>query len=80
MDMPVHLTPERHAELAEYVNRRGQNIDAALDDLLAGQLEWERCEYDETVKAALRGYDDVMAGRTKSAEEVYKAVRLKHGL
>ena len=81
MDMlPVNLKPERRAELAEYAERHGQDVEAALDDLLAAQLEWERHEYQETVKSALRGYEDVKAGRTKSAEEVYRSLRQKYGV
>jgi hypothetical protein len=78
--VPVNLKPERRAELADYAERHGQDIDAALDDLLAAQLERERREYDETVEAALRGFEDVKAGRTKPAEEVYQSLRLKYGV
>ncbi len=58
----------------------GQDVETALDDLLAAQLEWERHEYDETVKAALRAYEDLKSGRSKRAEEVYQSLRLKYGL
>jgi hypothetical protein len=77
---PVNLKPERRAELAEYAERHGQDVETALDDLLATQLEWARRDYDETVKAILEGYEDVKAGRTRPAEEVYESLRVKHGL
>ncbi len=52
----------------------------ALDDLLAAQLEAEQLQYDETVQGASRGYEEVKAGRTSSAEEVFEWLRTKHGL
>jgi hypothetical protein len=76
--MPVK--PERKAQLEEYAQQHGQSAADALDDLLAAQLEWERREYDETVQAAIRGYEDVKAGRTRPAREVYESLRVKHGL
>ena len=77
---PLNLKPERRAELEEYARLHDQSPDEALDDLLAAQLDWERQDYEETVQAALRGYEDVKAGRTKPAAEVYESLRLKHGL
>ncbi len=44
------------------------------------QLEQDQREYDETVQGALRGYEDVKAGRTSSADEVFDWLRAKHGL
>jgi len=55
-------------------------VETALDDLLAEQLEWERHEYEETLNSTLRGYEDVKAGRTKSAKEVYQFLRRKYGV
>jgi predicted transcriptional regulator len=77
---PLTLKPERRAELEAYAELHGQSPAEALDDLLAAQLEWERREYEDTVQAALRGYADVKAGRTKPAEEVHEALRRKYGL
>jgi predicted transcriptional regulator len=74
------LKPERMAELDDYAKRHGQDFATALDGALADFFAWEKQDYDETVQAAMRGYEDVKAGRTKPAAEVYEAMRRKHGL
>lgn len=74
------LKPERLAELEEYAQLHGQTPADALDDLLAAQLAWEKEDHEETVAAVLRADEDIKAGRTKPAEAVYQAMRLKHGL
>jgi predicted transcriptional regulator len=76
--LPVR--PERKAQLDAYAERHGQDAVTALDDVLADYFAWEQQDYDETVQAALEGYEDVKAGRTRPAEEVHEALRLKHGL
>jgi hypothetical protein len=76
----IPVTPERKAQLEEYAKEHGQSPAQALDDLLAAQLEAEQREYDETVQGALKGYEDVKAGRTNSAEEVFGWLRVQHGL
>jgi len=76
--LPVR--PERKAQLDAYAQRNGQDAVTALDDVLAEYFAWERQDYNETVQAVLEGYEDVEAGRTKPAEEVHEALRLKHGL
>lgn len=81
MDNPsILLKPERLAQLAEYADLHGQSPTDALDDLLAALLEREATEYQETVEAALGSYEDMKAGRTKPAEQVYDSVRAKHGV
>jgi hypothetical protein len=76
--MPI--TPERKAQLDAYAQRHGQDAVAALDDLLADYFAWAQQDYDDTIAAALRGYEDVKAERTKPAADVYELLRLKHGL
>jgi predicted transcriptional regulator len=76
--LPVR--PERKAQLDAYAQRNGQDAVTALDDVLAEYFAWEQQDYNETVQAVLEGYEDVKAGRTKPAEEVHEALRLKHGL
>jgi len=49
------VTQERKAQLDDYARRHGQDIAAALDDVLAKYLEWEREDYEESVVAARRG-------------------------
>ena len=41
MDM-MPVKPERKAQLEEYAQRRGKDAMAALDDVLATYLDWER--------------------------------------
>lgn len=79
MDM-VPLTPERKAQLDDYAHRHGQDTAAALDEVLADALEWERQEYEETVRAVREAYEDVKAGRSRPAEEALEDLRVKHGL
>jgi hypothetical protein len=74
------ITPERKAQIEAYAKEHGQSAADALDELIADQLEWRQREYDETVQGSLRGYADVKAGRTSSAEEVFDWLRSKHGL
>jgi predicted transcriptional regulator len=76
----IPIRPERKAQLEEYAHRRGQDPAAALDDALAAYLEWEREDYEETVNAVREGYEDVKAGRTKPAAQVFEELRVKHGL
>ena len=79
-NISFNLKPERCAELAAYAERQGKDLETALDELLEAQLQWERHEYNVAVQAALRGYEDVKLGRTKSQAEVYESLRRKHGL
>lgn len=75
--MPVK--PERKAQLEEYAQRHGQDTIAALDEVLATYLEWERQDYETSVQAIRHGYDDVTAGRTRPAAEFLQELRQKHG-
>lgn len=74
------ITPERKAQLDDYAQRHGQDTAAALDDVLANYLNWERQEHAETIAAIRRGYEDVKAGRTREASEFFGELREKHGL
>ena len=78
MDM-MPVKPERKAQLEEYAQRHGKDTIAALDDVLATYLDWERQDYQESVKAIRKGYDDVKAGRTRPAAEFLEELREKHG-
>ena len=79
MDM-ISLKPERKAQLDDYARRRGQDVAAALDDALAAYLEWERQDFEEAVEGIRQGYEDVKAGRTRSAAEFLAQMRQKHGV
>ena len=79
MDM-IPLKPERKAELEEYARRRGLDPAAALDDVLATYLEWERQDSAEAAAAVQRGYEDMKAGRTKPADEYLAEFRRKHDI
>ena len=76
----IPLKPERRAQLEEYAQRRGQDPATALDDALATYLEWERQDFEEAVVGIGQGYEDVKAGRTRSAAEFLAEVRQKHGI
>ena len=67
--MKVHLSPERQAQLNDYAHRHGQDPAAALDDVLAGALEWERQDYAEAVEGIRKGFADLQAGRARPIEE-----------
>ena len=73
------VKPERKAQLEEYAKRHGQDAAEALDEVLADYFAWEEQDYQASVEAIRRGNEDVMAGRTKPAEEVHQALRRKHG-
>ena len=74
------VKPERKAQLDKYAQLHDQTPAEALDDLLSAQLELEQeDDHEETVQALLEAEADIKAGRTKPAEEVYNALRLKHG-
>jgi predicted transcriptional regulator len=75
----IPIKPERKAQLEEYAQRHGQDTAAALDEVLAEYLEWERQDYKESVAAIRKGYEDVKAGRTQPAEEFLEELRVKHG-
>lgn len=75
----IPLTPERRAQLEDYAQRHGQDTAAALDEVVATYLEWERQDYKEAVEGIRRGYEDVKAGRTRPAAEFLEELRVKHG-
>jgi predicted transcriptional regulator len=78
--MEVHLSPERQAQLDDYALRHGSAPEAALDEVLAAALEWERQDYQEAVEGVRQGYADLIAGRTRPIDESFARLREKHGL
>jgi len=76
--MPIK--PERKVQLDEYARRHGQDPVAALDEVLAKALEWERQDYQEAVEGIRRGHEDYKAGRVRPLEESLEQLRVKHGL
>ena len=76
----VTLTPERKAQLDDSTQRHGQDPADALDDALAAYPEWERQDYEEAVEGIRRGYEDMKAGRTRLADDVFEELRARHGL
>ena len=75
----IPIKPERKAQLDDYALRHGQAPAEALDAVLAEVLEWEQQDFEQSVEAVRRGYEDMKAGRTKPTEEVHQALRRKHG-
>lgn len=73
------VKPERKAQLDDYAHRHGQDTAAALDEVLANYLEWERQDYEESVAAVRGSYEDVKAGRTRPAAEFLEELRERHG-
>jgi len=57
----IPLKPERKAQLDEYAKRHCQDPAAALDDVLAAYLEWERQDFEEAVEGIRQGHEDVKA-------------------
>jgi len=76
----IPLKPERQAELEEFARRRGKTPADALDEALGAYLEWERQDFEEAVQSIRQGYDDVNAGRSRSADQVLRDLGQKHGL
>ncbi|HSS99114.1 MAG TPA: hypothetical protein VLK33_18900 [Terriglobales bacterium] len=76
----IPLKPERKAELEEYAKRRGVDPATALDDVVATYLEWERQDAEETIEGIRRGYEDVKAGRTRSASEFLDDLQRKYDI
>jgi predicted transcriptional regulator len=75
----VPLMPERKAQLDEHAKRHRQDAAAALDEVLAESLEWDRKDYNATVTAVTAAYESVKAGRTQPANEALEELRVKHG-
>lgn len=78
MDM-VPIRPERKAELERFALEHGQSPADALDDAIASYLDWQKQDFEETLKGIRQGYEDVRAGRTRPAAEVFEGLRRKHG-
>jgi len=78
MDM-LPVKPERKAQLDNYAQRHGKDTASALDEVLENYLEWEQQDYQESVEAIRKGYEDVKAGRTRPAAEFLEELRVKHG-
>ena len=76
----VPLKPERKAQLEEFARRCGKDPADALDDALAAFFDAEYRDFEEAVEGIQRGYEDVRAGRHRSAEEFLNALRVKHDL
>jgi predicted DNA-binding protein len=75
----IPLTPERKAQLEDYARRHGKAPAAALDEVVATYLEWERQDYEEAVEGIRRGYEDKKAGGTRPAAELLEELRRKYG-
>jgi len=76
----IPIRPERRAQLEDYAQRQGQEPAAALDEVLADALEWERQDYHEAVEGIRQGYTEFKAGQARAVEESFAELREKHGL
>lgn len=78
--MQLHLSEEREAQLNDYARRHGQDPSSALDEVLAHALAWEQVDFQEALDGIRQGLQDVSAGRTQPASEVFAELAQKHGL
>lgn len=76
----IPITAERKAQLEEFAHRLGQDSAALLDDVLAEYLTWERRDFHQAVEGIREGYEDMKAGRTQAAEEMFEELHVKYGL
>jgi len=76
----IPISPDRKAQLDAYAQRHGQDAAAALDSVLEEYLTWEEEDREETIAALREGFEDITAGRTRPAEEVFEELRVKYGL
>jgi len=76
MDM-TPVKPERKAQLEEYAKRHGKDAADALDNVLADYFAGEEHDYQASLEAIRRGYEDVKAGRTRPAAEFLEELREK---
>jgi predicted DNA-binding protein len=74
----VTLRPERIAELEEFARKQGRDAALIVDDALETYMADAR-DYDETVQAALEGYEDVKAGRVQPIADFFDDLRVEHG-
>ena len=74
----IPLKPERQAALEQFAFERGQSPADALDDAVTSFLEWQTRDFNEAVEGVQRGYEDVKAGRTRPAKDVFVDLRRKH--
>ena len=58
---------ERKAQLEKYAQRHGQDPEAALDEVLAAALAWERLDYEQAVAGIRERFAEFQAGRTRPA-------------
>lgn len=78
----------RSAELLRHMKRRRQPMvltvngkaEFVLQDAASYRKMLERIERAEAIEGIRKGLDDVKAGRTHPAEEVFSEFEKKHGL
>jgi hypothetical protein len=73
------LRPERKAELDDYAKRHGQDVETALNEVLAEYFAGEKDDYQQAVEGIRRGYEDMKAGRVQSMDEFFEDLRIEHG-
>lgn len=80
MAIVVTLSPELEALLLDKAARRGQDISLVASELLAGVLEWEEQDSEETIKGIQQGLDDFEAGQFRSFQDFAEEQRSKYNL
>ena len=76
----IPLRPEHQIALERFAREHGQTPADALAQAVTTFLEWQDREFDEAVEGVRLGYEDVRAGRTRPATEVFAEMRRKHDL
>jgi predicted transcriptional regulator len=75
----IPITPERQAELEKFATKHGQSPAELLDDAIVSYLAWQKQDYAQAVEGIAQGYEDMKAGRTRPAENVFEDLRRRHG-
>ena len=60
--------------------RQEDGVEIVIQDAEAYRAMWERLQLLEDVEALREGLEDIRAGRTRPAEEVFTELRRKHGI
>jgi predicted transcriptional regulator len=80
MTIVVTLSPELEALLCEKAARQGQDIGSVASELLAGALEQEAQEIEETISGIQQGLNDFEAGQFRSFDQFAEEQRRKYNL
>jgi predicted transcriptional regulator len=75
--MTIMLTPETEARLCEKALRKGAEVHAVAEALIATALESEERDFQEAVAGIEKGLEASRQGRVRSAQEVFADLQMK---